>query len=320
MKKIIDVLAVVILAGCSVVFGQAPTVWTVQTDTGSAARNATTLVRVGPTSTEPTGSSTTATIYGGGGEYAAFQVAVQAPSGGSGLTITNFTATELSGPGGATIPSSDLILYRESYITIKQHSPTDDEDSCGPGPYSDSNVPYCGDDGALGSTTNIGTPNVPIASATTFPDPLIPFIDPSNVRAVAETLAATGAGIATLAAEIEDEADKDNPNVVKPIVVWDVSGRRGRALYFTRARAPHGDGPLCHHVGIYAYTREALARFVKLLPSPLEKREKLEQLRALEAGMTIAVARIDAVPLSVDTRQDLENARAFLGRASRMKS
>ena len=73
---------------------------------------------------------------------------------------------------------------------------------------------------------------------------------------------------------------------MKPVVAWDATGDRGRALYFTRARAPHGDGPLFHHIGIYAFRRAALARFVALPPSPLEQREKLEQLRALEAGMT----------------------------------
>ena len=87
----------------------------------------------------------------------------------------------------------------------------------------------------------------------------------------------------------------------------------GRALYFTRARAPAGEGPLFHHIGIYAFRRAALARFVHLPPSPLERREKLEQLRALEAGMTIDVARVDAVPLSVDTQADLEKARALIG-------
>ena len=142
----------------------------------------------------------------------------------------------------------------------------------------------------------------------------LPAIDPSYIRTVVDALAATGADIATLAAEIDDEADYDNPNVVKPVVSWDVGGDRGRALYFTRARAPHGDGPLFHHVGIYAYTRNALARFVALDPSPLEKREKLEQLRALEAGMHIAVARIDDVPLSVDTPEDLRKARTLLSK------
>jgi 3-deoxy-manno-octulosonate cytidylyltransferase (CMP-KDO synthetase) len=141
----------------------------------------------------------------------------------------------------------------------------------------------------------------------------LPALDPACIKAAADVLAPTGADIATLAAEIDDPADYDNPNVVKPVVVWDVSGLRGRALYFTRARAPWGEGALFHHVGIYAFKREALSRFVKLAPSPLERREKLEQLRALEAGMSIAVARIDEVPLSVDTPADLAKARALIG-------
>ena len=140
----------------------------------------------------------------------------------------------------------------------------------------------------------------------------LPALDPDSIRAVADALAATGADIGTLAAEIEDPADGDNPNATKAVVTWDVTGKRGRALYFTRARAPYGDGPLFFHIGIYAYTRDALSRFVKLPPSALEKREKLEQLRALEAGMSIAVARVDSVPLSVDTPADLEKARAVI--------
>lgn len=139
----------------------------------------------------------------------------------------------------------------------------------------------------------------------------LPALDPEAVRAVASALAETGADIATLAAEIDNDADRDNPNVVKPVVAWETDGQRGRALYFTRARAPHGDGALFHHIGIYAFRRGALARFVTLAPSPLERREKLEQLRALEAGMSIAVARVDKVPLSVDTQEDLERARAW---------
>jgi len=140
----------------------------------------------------------------------------------------------------------------------------------------------------------------------------LPALDPAQVCAVADVLAATGADIATLAAEIDDPADYDNPSVVKPIVVWDVTGNRGRALYFTRARAPANEGPLFHHIGIYAYTRDALSRFVKLSPSPLEQREKLEQLRALEANMSVAVARVDSVPISVDTPADLEKARSVI--------
>lgn len=142
----------------------------------------------------------------------------------------------------------------------------------------------------------------------------LPALDPAVIRAVADVLASSGSDIATLAAEIDDHADFDNPSVVKPVVAWNADGRSGRALYFTRVRAPSGEGPLFHHIGIYAFRREALARFVALPPSPLEQREKLEQLRALEAGMTVAVARVDAVPLSVDTPADLEKARALIGR------
>jgi 3-deoxy-manno-octulosonate cytidylyltransferase (CMP-KDO synthetase) len=140
----------------------------------------------------------------------------------------------------------------------------------------------------------------------------LPALDPAQIRAVAAALEDSGADIATLAAEIVDPAECDNPSVVKAVVAWDRDGKRGRALYFTRATAPTGEGPLFHHVGIYAYRRDALARFVGLPPSPLEMREKLEQLRALEANMSIAVARVDSVPLSVDTPSDLERARKIL--------
>jgi 3-deoxy-manno-octulosonate cytidylyltransferase (CMP-KDO synthetase) len=140
----------------------------------------------------------------------------------------------------------------------------------------------------------------------------LPTINPAHLRACVDAIAVTGADIATLAAEIEDEADADNPNVTKPIVAWDVAGLRGRALYFTRARAPWGKGPVYFHIGVYAYTREALGRFVGLAPSALETREKLEQLRALEAGLKIAVARVDSIPISVDTPEDLAKARALI--------
>jgi len=139
----------------------------------------------------------------------------------------------------------------------------------------------------------------------------LPALDPAAIRAVADVLNATGSEIATLAAEIHDEREFDNPSVVKPVIAWEPGGQRGRALYFTRARAPTGEGPLFHHIGLYAFRRAALARFVSLPPSLLEQREKLEQLRALEAGMHIAVARVDVVPLSVDTPADLEKARAL---------
>lgn len=138
----------------------------------------------------------------------------------------------------------------------------------------------------------------------------LPLLDPDALRASLDALVTTGADIATLAAESDDPADADNPNVTKVVASWDVGGTRGRAHYFTRAHAPWGKGPVFVHVGLYAYKREALQRFVSLPPSPLELREKLEQLRAIEVGMTIAVARVDEVPLSVDTPQDLEKARA----------
>jgi 3-deoxy-manno-octulosonate cytidylyltransferase (CMP-KDO synthetase) len=142
----------------------------------------------------------------------------------------------------------------------------------------------------------------------------LPALDPEAIRTAGSALEQSAADIATLAAVIRDDRDRDNPSVVKAIAAWNTDGKRGRALYFTRARAPFGDGPLFHHVGIYAFTRAALEQFVSLPVSPLEAREKLEQLRALEAGMRMEIARIDEVPLSVDTPGDLERARRILRR------
>ncbi len=139
----------------------------------------------------------------------------------------------------------------------------------------------------------------------------LPTIAPDLIKSCAETLEAGGADIATLGVEIADEAEKTNPNVVK-IVGSPIGHDRLRALYFTRATAPWGEGPLYHHIGIYAYRRAALERFVALGPSPLETRERLEQLRALEAGMRIDAAIVSSVPLGVDTPDDLERARAIL--------
>lgn len=140
----------------------------------------------------------------------------------------------------------------------------------------------------------------------------LPALDPAQIKAVVAALEKSGADIATLAAPIDNQADRANPAVVKAVVAWNADQTLGRALYFTRSAVPTGDGPLWHHVGLYAYRREALEGFVALPPSPLEKREKLEQLRALEAGMRIAVARVDEAPLSVDTPEDLERARKLL--------
>ncbi len=140
----------------------------------------------------------------------------------------------------------------------------------------------------------------------------LPTLDPALVGQVLAPLADPETDIATLAAEILHPAERDDPSVVKAVAPLGPDKRIARALYFTRARCPSGEGPLFHHIGIYAYRRRALARFVGLAPSALEKREKLEQLRALEAGMRIAVALVDTVPLGVDTPADLARARALL--------
>jgi 3-deoxy-manno-octulosonate cytidylyltransferase (CMP-KDO synthetase) len=140
----------------------------------------------------------------------------------------------------------------------------------------------------------------------------LPTLDPADIRATLAPLADRAVDIATLAAEIRDAGELTDPNVVK-VVGTPIGERRLRALYFTRASAPYGEGPLYHHIGLYAYRREALATFVRLPQSALERREKLEQLRALEAGLRIDVAITDSVPLGVDTRADLEAARAILG-------
>jgi 3-deoxy-manno-octulosonate cytidylyltransferase (CMP-KDO synthetase) len=140
-----------------------------------------------------------------------------------------------------------------------------------------------------------------------------PTIRPDNIRSVLAPLADPAVDIATLAAEIHTEEESTNPNVVK-VIGSTVSAGRMRALYFTRATAPWGDGPRYHHIGLYAYRRTALQRFVGLPPSELELREKLEQLRAIEAGMRIDVAIVDTVPRGVDTPPDLETARGILAK------
>jgi 3-deoxy-manno-octulosonate cytidylyltransferase (CMP-KDO synthetase) len=139
----------------------------------------------------------------------------------------------------------------------------------------------------------------------------LPTIDPDAVRASLIPLQDEAVDIATLAARISREEERTDPNVVKA-VGSPLGPRRMRALYFTRATAPWGEGDLYHHIGLYAYRRAALERFVALPPSPLEKREKLEQLRALEAGMRIDVEIVDSVPLGVDAPHDLVRAREIL--------
>ncbi|MCJ7598710.1 MAG: 3-deoxy-manno-octulosonate cytidylyltransferase [Methyloceanibacter sp.] len=140
----------------------------------------------------------------------------------------------------------------------------------------------------------------------------LPTLDPALIRACLATIRGGKADIGTLAAEIRRKEERTDPNVVKVVGSPLQEPNTLRALYFTRATVPYGDGPLYHHIGIYAYTRDALERFVKLPPSALEKREKLEQLRALEAGLRIDVALVDTVPLGVDTPAELARARELL--------
>lgn len=147
----------------------------------------------------------------------------------------------------------------------------------------------------------------------------LPTLDPALPGRALDLLNTPDVDVGTLAAPITDPREESDPNVVKAVVASedDVSpGGRGRALYFSRATVPTGEGPLLHHIGLYAWRRESLARFVGLPPSPLELRERLEQLRALEDGMRIDVAFVDTVPLGVDTPADLDRARQMLRHGS----
>jgi 3-deoxy-manno-octulosonate cytidylyltransferase (CMP-KDO synthetase) len=139
----------------------------------------------------------------------------------------------------------------------------------------------------------------------------LPTIDSADIRAALKPLDDPGVDISTLAAEITDPAERTNPHVVKVAGTLVAPGRL-RAASFTRADAT-GPGPHYHHIGLYAYRRAALERFVKLPPSVGEQREKLEQLRALDAGMRIDVAIVKSVPLGVDTPEELQKARKLLG-------
>ena len=140
----------------------------------------------------------------------------------------------------------------------------------------------------------------------------LPTIDPKLPARALALLADPAVDVGTLAAEIGNPAERSDPNVVKAVVSCLPGSAQGRALYFSRATVPSGEGPLWHHIGLYAYRRGALARFVSLPPSPLERRERLEQLRVLEDGMRIEVAFVDTVPLGVDTPAQLERARALI--------
>lgn len=140
----------------------------------------------------------------------------------------------------------------------------------------------------------------------------LPTIEPAAIRAALEPLNDPAVDIATLVAVITRDEERTDPNVVKAALAFAPGTRVGRALYFSRAPIPSGPGPHYHHIGLYAYRRAALARFVRLAPGALETRERLEQLRALEAGMRIDAALVDTVPLGVDTPADLERARRML--------
>lgn len=142
-----------------------------------------------------------------------------------------------------------------------------------------------------------------------------PTLAPAEIAAVLAPLDDNAVDIGTLAAEITQPGERTDPGVVK-VVGTVVAPSRLRALYFTRATAPAGEGPLYHHIGLYAFRCAALERFVALPQSALEQREQLEQLRALEAGLRIDVAIIDSVPVGVNTPEDLARARALLAGAA----
>jgi 3-deoxy-manno-octulosonate cytidylyltransferase (CMP-KDO synthetase) len=142
----------------------------------------------------------------------------------------------------------------------------------------------------------------------------LPTIEPELIRRVIFTLTDGDADIATLAAVIDNPSELASEHVVKIATTLGDIGSSARALYFSRTPIPFGSGTHFHHIGLYAYRRNALARFVSLPPSVLEQREQLEQLRALEAGMTIDVTLVDTVPLGVDTPEDLARARHKLAR------
>lgn len=137
----------------------------------------------------------------------------------------------------------------------------------------------------------------------------LPTLEPHILQDALALMENPAVDIATLVATIKEEPERTNPNVVKAVIAFEPGEKRGRALYFTRATAPYNDGDHYHHIGLYVYRRAAIETFVALPPSPLEQREKLEQLRALEHGMRIDVAVVDTVPLGVDTPEDLEKVR-----------
>ncbi|HAJ45152.1 MAG TPA: 3-deoxy-manno-octulosonate cytidylyltransferase [Alphaproteobacteria bacterium] len=139
----------------------------------------------------------------------------------------------------------------------------------------------------------------------------LPTLDPRLIRELDAMLSDERFALATLVARITREEERTNPNVVKAVVAWE-SASQGRALYFTRATAPWGPGEHWHHIGLYGWQRAALERFVALKPSSLEMREKLEQLRALEHGINIAVVKVDYESIGVDVPADVARVEAIL--------
>ena len=140
----------------------------------------------------------------------------------------------------------------------------------------------------------------------------LPLLERSTITAAYNLMDNDQVDIGTVDAKIIIPDEKLSPSIVKAIVAWNNDGITGKALYFTRAPAPTGNGPMYHHIGLYTYKRHALERFVKLPISSLEQQEKLEQLRALENGMRIDVALVDTVPFGVDTPEDLEKAKLLI--------
>jgi 3-deoxy-manno-octulosonate cytidylyltransferase (CMP-KDO synthetase) len=141
----------------------------------------------------------------------------------------------------------------------------------------------------------------------------LPTMPGVMLRAALAPLSDPTVDIATLVAPITTDEERHAPSVVKAVCAFDGGRAVAPALYFSRALVPWGEGPHWHHIGVYAYRRVALARYVALPSSPLQMRESLEQLRALEAGMRIACARVEFAPFGVDTPEDLERARRELG-------
>ena len=139
----------------------------------------------------------------------------------------------------------------------------------------------------------------------------LPLLEATTLTSTLSLLDDPEVQIGTPVAEIRDDEDRSLPSVVK-MVGSPLGGGRHRCLYFTRSECPWGEGVLYHHIGLYAWRRTALERFVSLKPTPLELREKLEQLRAIETGMRIDAVEVQEVPLGVDTQHDLDKARYLM--------